>query len=176
MCGGAGTSAGVRPASASTPWITGTSSPRWRAERGTAPTPPTRWVSRAVSTAAVTGTTHVWSATDTTSASTTASDSGSRMRNVVPRPALVRTSTSPPSRLTCDRTTSRPTPRPDTSLTCSRVENPGENIRSTSSSSERDRAWSSEISPRRTAFAATRPRSMPAPSSDTSTTTWLPWW
>ena len=64
------------------------------------------------------------------SASTTTSESGSRMRNVVPTPGSESTSMPPPKRFTAARTTSRPTPRPETRLTSSLVENPGAKMRS----------------------------------------------
>jgi hypothetical protein len=44
--------------------------------------------------------------------------------NTVPPPAALRTSTVPPRRSTLARTTSIPTPRPDTAVTVAAVENP----------------------------------------------------
>ena len=49
------------------------------------------------------------------------------MTNVVPTPGSVSTSTVPPRSSTAVRTTSRPTPRPEVSVTSSRVEKPGTN-------------------------------------------------
>src|SRR5664279_2131799 len=56
-----------------------------------------------------------------------ASVSGMRRRHVVPRPKVDCTSTTPPMDSTLVRTTSIPTPRPDTFVTVSAVENPGRN-------------------------------------------------
>ena len=63
-------------------------------------------------------------ALSTTSASTAASDSGTISSKVVPRPAVVRTATSPPSRSSASRTMSMPMPRPETSVTAAEVLRP----------------------------------------------------
>ncbi len=49
----------------------------------------------------------------------------------VPLPGVLSTATLPRSARTASRTTSSPTPRPDSSLTVSRVEKPGSKIRPT---------------------------------------------
>ena len=62
--------------------------------------------------------------------STMASVSGSVMMKREPLPSVERTSIVPPSSLTFRRTTSMPTPRPETSVVCSAVEKPGMKISS----------------------------------------------
>ena len=62
--------------------------------------------------------------------STMAKVSGKRMMKRVPCPVVEVTSTPPPSIRMLLRTTSSPTPRPETSLTVSAVENPGTKINS----------------------------------------------
>ena len=73
---------------------------------------------------------------------------------------------------TARRTTSRPTPRPETFVTRALVEKPGANTRACSSRS--GRASCSAISPRATAVRRIASRSIPRPSSSTRMTTWAP--
>ena len=54
--------------------------------------------------------------------------SGSWRWNEVPSPSLLETSIEPPTFSILERTTSMPTPRPDTELTASAVDRPGSNI------------------------------------------------
>ena len=79
----------------------------------------------------------------------------------MPRPARVRTSTRPRSASTAERTASRPTPRPDTPLTCRAVVSPGSKIAVNASASVITRP----------ALARTRSTSIPRPSSETAITT-----
>ena len=107
----------------------------------------------------------------TTSAGTIASVNGMRNRKVVPAPGLDSTSTLPPTFSTWDRTTSSPTPRPETLVICVAVENPGRKISCNTSRASIDATRSGVSRPRSTAFAVTRSAEIPAPSSITSTTT-----
>ncbi len=98
--------------------------------------------------------------------------SGRRSVTLVPSPGLLATSIEPRRLSTRCRTTSMPTPRPLTSVTCLAVENPGWKSRAKIS-------LSVSSSP-----AATRPRSMallrtasalmPPPSSETAISTLAP--
>ena len=90
------------------------------------------------------------------------------MVRVVPCPSRLATSTMPRSAVTLRRTTSIPTPRPDSSVTLSAVEKPGRKISSWISRSLSDCA--SPTRPRSSARARIRARSRPAPSSATCTT------
>ena len=86
------------------------------------------------------------------------------------------TSTRPPRRSTLRATTSRPTPRPETSVTSLLVEKPGRKIsRSTSRSCMTARS-ASVARPRSAAAWRTAATFMPAPSSSTSMTVVLPRW
>ena len=82
-------------------------------------------------------------------------------------------STPPPRDSMLRRTTSMPTPRPDTSVTSCAVENPASN--SSCQTSESDASAGSER-PRCAARARINSRSSPRPSSDTSITTLPPRW
>ena len=73
-------------------------------------------------------------------------------------------------------TTSRPTPRPDTSVIFSAVEKLGLNNRSITSLSVIISACSGVIFPFSIAFCFTFSTSMPAPSSRTTILTLLPSW
>ena len=75
------------------------------------------------------------------------------------------TRTEPRTACTMLCTTSRPTPRPETSVTCSLVEKPGRNRKSSSSASLSRAAIAAVVSPRSTTLARSRSRSMPRPSS-----------
>src|ERR1019366_4809563 len=98
--------------------------------------------------------------------------SGRRSVTVVPAPGLLAMSMVPRRVSTLRRTTSIPTPRPDTSVTCRAVEKPGANMKAKISASV---SWAS---------AATRPFSMarsrtasaliPPPSSATQIRTLAP--
>ncbi|GIV00944.1 MAG: hypothetical protein KatS3mg014_2559 [Actinomycetota bacterium] len=105
-----------------------------------------------------------------------ASVSGIFTRKVVPSPRRLRTSTLPPIRSMFVRTTSMPTPRPETFVTRSAVEKPGRKMRSRISRSLRRVAWSGPTKPRSSALANTRSGSIPAPSSVISMFTWPPSW
>ena len=94
--------------------------------------------------------------------------------NLVPTPGTVSTSTRPLSRSMDLSTTSRPTPRPETSVMASRVEKPCEKMSCTTSRS--DTASSALSSPRSTALCRTVSASMPAPSSMMVMTTWFDSW
>ena len=74
-------------------------------------------------------------ATRTDIPSRIASVSGSRIRMVVPVPCFDWISTWPPISWMLRFTTSMPTPRPETSVTCSAVEKPGAKINMPTSSS-----------------------------------------
>ena len=91
-----------------------------------------------------------------------------------PGPGLSSRWTSPRSRETVSKTTERPIPRPDSSLTTLDVEKPGWKIRRDSSSADEPAASASESRPRRTATSATRARSIPRPSSSTTMLRRLP--
>ena len=80
-----------------------------------------------------------------------------------PRPARTRMSTEPPSARTRVSTASIPTPRPDRSVTCSAVENPGRAITRNSSSSSVSSTLSHRRAPRLRALASTRVAIDPAP-------------
>ena len=71
-------------------------------------------------------------------------------------------------------TTSRPTPRPESVEIPAAVEKPGTKTRLSSSRRESSSLRSRLTSPRETATSRMRTGSMPAPSSTTSRTTWLP--
>jgi len=73
-------------------------------------------------------------------------------------------------------TTSMPTPRPDSSVACSRVLKPGWKIRLTASGGVIDVASSGVTRPRRTPTSRIFTQSIPRPSSSTSITTRLPFW
>ncbi len=112
------------------------------------------------------------SATLTDMPSRMASVSGSKMRMVVPLPALDWISTWPPISWMFLFTTSMPTPRPETSVTCSAVEKPGAKISMPTSSSD---MFSFTAIPCESAFARMRSRFRPAPSSITSMQILPPW-
>ena len=110
------------------------------------------------------------------SAGTIASVSGTRTRTVVPRPATLWMSTVPLIASMFVRTTSMPTPRPETLVTWAAVEKPGSKMNCSTRSSGSVAAWSALTSPRATALARTASTAIPAPSSATSITTWpLSW-
>ena len=96
-----------------------------------------------------------------------------RRHDELERRALARlgrdTITSPPSRSTASRTTSRPMPRPETSVTALDVLMPPRNSRRTSSSAPSSPA-SAGSRPRRTAMRRTAAKSRPRPSSRHSKT------
>ena len=105
------------------------------------------------------------SATRTDMPSRIASVSGSKIRIVVPAPCFDWISTWPPISWMLRFTTSMPTPRPETSVTCSAVEKPGAKISIPTSSSV---IFSLTAIPWESAFARMRSRFSPAPSSVTS--------
>ena len=100
-----------------------------------------------------------------------ASVSGMRILMVVPQPTVLVRSTLPPMRSIEVRTTSIPTPRPETLVTCSAVEKPGRKIRSRTSRGSIRASCSRVTTPRRTATSPMCRGSMPLPSSVISTTT-----
>ena len=102
-----------------------------------------------------------------------ASVNGSRTRTVMPWPSAESISTVPPSAVMFFFTTSMPTPRPETSVTCSAVEKPGAKIRPQTSASL---IVSGASMPRSRAFFSSLPRFRPRPSSRTSMTMLPPWW
>ena len=95
---------------------------------------------------------------------------GSVSVNVVPTPTRLSTSTVPWRRSTLSRTTSRPTPRPERSVTTSLVDRPGWKIRAMASRGLIAAASAELMAPRVTAAAFTAAGSTPAPSSWSSTT------
>ena len=101
-----------------------------------------------------------------------ASVRGTRSVIFVPRPFREEMSTVPPRFPIAFPTTSIPTPRPDTWVTSRLVLNPGRKISSCISRSER--LWSGEIRPLSKATFRIASRSIPAPSSSTSTIAWVP--
>jgi hypothetical protein len=106
--------------------------------------------------------------------STMARVSGNVMMKRAPLPGTFFTSMEPPSSFTLRRTTSRPTPRPDTSVVVSAVEKPGAKMSSTAWSSLTTSFW--PMSPRERAFEMMRTGSIPPPSSLTSTQMLPPRW
>ena len=97
--------------------------------------------------------------------------SGIRTRTVVPVPGTLPISTAPPIASMFVRTTSMPTPRPDTSVTVAAVENPGSKMYWRTRSSGRSAACSALTSPLATAFFRTASTGIPPPSSRISTIT-----
>ena len=71
-------------------------------------------------------------------------------------------------------TTSMPTPRPESEVTCRAVEKPGTKMRFITSRRDSSRTACAVASPRATATSRTRSSSIPAPSSSTTIWTWLP--
>ena len=112
----------------------------------------------------------------TVNAGIIANVSGILILTVVPCPSLLCTSTVPPIFSTLVFTTSMPTPRPDTLVTFSAVENPGRKIKLIASRSLMRAACSEVITPRCNAFFFMRSGSTPAPSSEISMLTWPPSW
>jgi hypothetical protein len=110
------------------------------------------------------------------SAGMIASVSGIFMRTVVPVPGFDCTSTVPPIFSMLVLTTSMPTPRPETLVTFSAVENPGRKIRFTPSRSPMRAACSGVIRPFSTALRRILSPSRPPPSSEISMMTWPPSW
>ena len=101
-----------------------------------------------------------------------ASVSGRRTRTTMPKPSADSISTLPPSAVMFFITTSMPTPRPETSVTTSAVENPGAKIRFQTSPSVIE---SGASMPRSRALAKSFGRDRPLPSSRTSMTIDPPW-
>ena len=83
---------------------------------------------------------------------------GNWRMNRVPLPGRLATRTEPRTACTMLCTTSRPTPRPETAVTCSLVEKPGRNRKSSSSASPSRRAIAAVVSPRSTTLARSRSR------------------
>ena len=108
----------------------------------------------------------------TSSAGMIASVSGIMNVNVEPSPSTVLTLTLPPMRSMLVRTTSMPTPRPDTSVTLAAVEKPGAKIRSRISRSVIRARTSSGWMFFSIALARILLTSMPRPSSLIWMTTW----
>ena len=98
--------------------------------------------------------------------SITASVSGSDRMKREPAPGVDCTTTRPPTSWMFLRTTSMPTPRPETSDTSAAVEKPGAKISMSICSSVR--VWPRSTSALSMALASTRSRSMPRPSSSIS--------
>ena len=98
------------------------------------------------------------------------------MVQVLPTPSLLFTSTSPLNASILDLTTSRPTPRPDTSVTSFAVEKLGRNNKSIISLSDMLAPCSGVMEPLSIAFWRTLSTSIPLPSSLTSITTLFPSW
>ena len=96
-----------------------------------------------------------------------ASVSGSRTFTLMPWPSALSISTVPPSAVMFFFTTSMPTPRPETSVTTSAVENPGAKIKPQTSLSL---SVSAAVSPFSRAFCSSLARFSPRPSSRTSIT------
>src|SRR6266566_2786210 len=115
-----------------------------------------------------TGIARVCGPTFTMSASVIATVSGRRILKRVPCPASLCTSISPPRRLTFERTTSMPTPRPAAVVTDVAVVRPGRKIRSRMSRSPSRARVSAVTKPPRRAASATASTSIPRPSSATS--------
>ena len=83
----------------------------------------------------------------------------------MPLPGRLAIRTEPRTDCTMLWTTSRPTPRPEISVTCSLVEKPGRKRNSSSSASPSRWATAALVSPRSTTLVRRRSRSMPRPSS-----------
>ena len=101
---------------------------------------------------------------------------GRVIENLVPLPTSVVTSIMPLSLAMLVLTMSMPTPRPETSLACSRVEKPGAKMRLMASVGAMLAASSGLMRFLRAARSRMRSQSMPLPSSSTSMTTRLPFW
>ena len=130
---------------------------------------------RSDSRTAVVGITNRSAPTPTSRPSSTASVSGSVIRNVVPLPGSVRISIRPRSASMLRRTTSMPTPRPEISVTLSAVEKPGSKISTLISSADGVRAGRDQAALDRLRHDLARCRG-PAPSSAISMTMCPPWW
>ena len=115
------------------------------------------------------------SATSTSAARSTLSVTGSCSENVVPMPILLSTRTVPEVDVTIWCTTSRPTPRPEISVTCLAVLKPGRKRKSNSSRSLSRLARSAGCIPRSTTLRRMDSASMPRPSSTTRTISWPAW-
>ncbi len=102
--------------------------------------------------------------------------SGMVTRMTVPWPSVDVRSTLPPIFSMLVRTTSMPTPRPDTLVTASAVEKPGRKTRSRTARRLMAASSSGVTRPFSTALRPTRAGSMPAPSSAISMTTWPDSW
>ncbi|EKD83147.1 MAG: hypothetical protein ACD_39C00859G0001 [uncultured bacterium] len=98
---------------------------------------------------------------------------GSLIRKEEPLPSSEMISTLPPRLSMLALTTSMPTPRPESSETCSAVDRPGRKTRFCFSLADKPRAFSTDSMPRSMAFAQTFSPSMPRPSSLTSMITRL---
>ncbi|MNE06566.1 hypothetical protein D3C80_991580 [compost metagenome] len=90
---------------------------------------------------------------------------GMRMVKRVPCPSTEVSSTAPPMASILVRTTSMPTPRPDTAVTEAAVEKPGRKISWRASASLMVAAWAGVISPASTALSRRRAAGRPRPSS-----------
>ena len=172
----AGSSAGAWPPTA---WARDTAVRRSpsvpvRSESASWPSSRSSGVTRTTCSTAVTGTAKVSPAERTMTTRARARVSGRRIEKVVPLPGSERASIDPLSSRTMARTTSRPTPRPEISLTCARVLKPASKIRASSCSRLAVVAFARVIRPVRIAAARIASRSRPAPSSMTSTTTSTP--
>src|SRR6185437_13622066 len=121
----------------------------------------------------VIGTANVVSPARTVIACVTASVNGKRMLKTVPRPRSDSMVSEPPRCRISLATTSMPTPRPDNWLTSLAVENPVCSTKLNNSLSEIGTSGCSK--PRSIALARIASRSKPAPSSDTRTSTSVPW-
>ena len=105
-----------------------------------------------------------------------ASVSGILMVNVVPRPRIDLTSMVPPIWSILARTTSMPTPRPETLVILSTVEKPAVKMKFCTCASVILSTSASEATPTAMALALMRSRSRPRPSSETSMMMWPPSW
>ncbi len=110
----------------------------------------------------------------TTRAETIARVSGILMMKVDPRPATDFSSMVPPIFSMLVRTTSRPTPRPETEVTFSAVEKPGLKMNCWICWSVMAASSASVASPLATALALILPTDRPRPSSVDSMMMWPP--
>lgn len=100
-----------------------------------------------------------------------ASVSGTCTRTVVPMPGTLWMSIVPPIASMLVRTTSMPTPRPETLVTWAAVENPGSKMNCRTRSGDSAAASAADTRPRAIAFSRTFSKAIPPPSSDTSIVT-----
>ena len=109
-----------------------------------------------------------WPPATTISALTMLNVNGALSVIVSPVPGRFARTTFPPKRSTLARTTSMPTPRPETLVTSFAVESPGSNISAVASATSSEAARAGSMILAATAFSIKRDVSTPRPSSEIS--------